>query len=385
MSTSKTARKLTPRKISGRILIADDKPPELLRVTKTLLEQLNPGWQVFEAESASIGKEILRDQFRRKKPIDVLLTDLKMENADAGFDLLKDAKNLDEAVVAILITGYGDDNTRELAFQLGAFDYLEKPVPPKILALKLRAALHYKDSLRRVHFLRRYFDSKVFEAIQGDPSLLEMQKRMITICFWDIRGFSRLCVDLQAHPNLIAGFLREYSEIGSTAVFSHGGVVDKFIGDGVMALFGALSNKDEMGKSDALDAVKAALQFKSEFEILARQWEDKFQLHTPNAISIGLGCGIHSGEALVGSVETEFRDQFTALGPHVNFASRLESRAESGQILISQSTAARVRTDIALIPSGEISDIKNVAGTFKLFSVSAGMREGLLAIQDKSQ
>jgi hypothetical protein len=73
----------------------------------------------------------------------------------------------------------------------------------------------------------------------------------------------------------------------------------------------------------------------------------------------------------VGNVGTDFRDQFTALGPHVNFASRIEARSQSGQILLSQSTEARVRAVIEAEAAGEISDIKNISGTFKLFSAKA--------------
>jgi hypothetical protein len=76
-----------------------------------------------------------------------------------------------------------------------------------------------------------------------------------------------------------------------------------------------------------------------------------------------------TGEVLVGNVGTEFRDQFTALGPHVNFAARLEGRAKSSQILVSQSTGARVESIIPIALAGEISDIKNIPGEFKLFSV----------------
>ena len=82
-----------------------------------------------------------------------------------------------------------------------------------------------------------------------------------------------------------------------------------------------------------------------------------------------MACGIHTGEALVGNVGTDFRYQFTALGAHVNFASRIEARAKAGQILVPQLTKARIKEKAKLKPAGEINDIKNIQGTFNLFSV----------------
>src|SRR5262249_49085307 len=152
----------------------------------------------------------------------------------------------------------------------------------------------------------------------------------ITICFWDIRGFSRLCEILKANPTLISGFLREYCEVGARTIFEHGGLLDKFIGDGIMALFGVLDGKNDDGKGDAIQAVRAAMTLRMRFKALLEKWVKEWALYTPHKIEIGLGCGIHSGEALVGNVGTEFRDQFTALGPQVNFASRIEARSEPG-------------------------------------------------------
>src|SRR5262249_53402540 len=105
------------------------------------------------------------------------------------------------------------------------------------------------------------------------------------------------------------------------------------------------------------------------FAQIAEKWMNQWALYTPNKIDIGLGCGIHTGEVLVGNVGTEFRDQFTALGPHVNFTSRIQSRAKHGQILLSKSTEVRLQQRVPLTAAGEIGDVKNISGTFPLFLV----------------
>jgi adenylate cyclase len=181
-----------------------------------------------------------------------------------------------------------------------------------------------------------------------------------------------LCESLKAHPTLIAGFLREYFEIAARVIFEHHGVLDKYIGDGVMGLFGALNHKNDEGRQDAIHAVGAALDLRTQFGMLLKKWTDQWTLYTPQSIEIGLGCGIHTGEALVGNVGTDFRDQYTALGPNVNFAQRIEARSDKNQALISASTQIRVKDHFDLKEVGVINDVKNISGEFRLYSVLAG-------------
>jgi class 3 adenylate cyclase len=138
-----------------------------------------------------------------------------------------------------------------------------------------------------------------------------------------------------------------------------------------MALFGVLNHKDDEGKADALAAVKAAIDLRPRFDEAYKHWLEQWTLYTPHKIEIGLGCGIHTGEAHVGNMGTDFRDQLTAVGPHVNFTSRLEGRADSGQILISQTTEVRVHSHVRSVKIGTTDDLKNIAGDYELFSVQS--------------
>jgi class 3 adenylate cyclase len=358
----------------SRILIVDDEK-ENRDALKRALGDENPDWELFTAASETEGKVLLEAQLAKKEPIDVVLTDLVMATEQSGMNMLQEARKLDPLVMAILFTAKEKSLDRFAAFDYGAFDVVEKNIrgtaAVREMNIKTRAALRYREWSQRVNFLRRYFDPRVFDAIERDPSLLSLKQRTITICFWDIRGFSRLCEILKAHPTLIAGFLKEYCEVAAKIIFDHGGLLDKFIGDGIMALFGVINHKDDNGKADAIAAVRAALDLRPKFESVLARWMEQWTLYTPHKIEIGLGCGIHTGEVLVGNVGTEFRDQFTALGPHVNFASRIEARAGSGQILMSQSTEARVRSAVTGSPAGVINDIKNIPGNFSLFAAEA--------------
>jgi len=355
-----------------RILIVEDEK-ENREALKRALGDENPDWEILTAESEAVGSDCLRAQLTKREPVDVVLTDLVMETEASGMNVLQEARKADPLVMAILFTAKEKSLDRYAAFDYGAFDVVEKNIrgvsAVREINLKTRAALRYREWSQRINFLRRYFDPKVFATIERDPSLLALKQRTITICFWDIRGFSRLCEVLKAHPTLIADFLREYCEVAARTIFEHGGLLDKFVGDGVMALFGVLNHTDDEGVADALAAVQAAVDLRPRFDELVARWMKQWTLYTPHTIEVGLGCGIHTGEVLVGNVGTDFRDQFTALGPHVNFAARIEARAQAGQILVSQSTEARVGAEVSVTPAGEIDDIKNIPGSFRLFEV----------------
>ncbi|MBF0563791.1 MAG: adenylate/guanylate cyclase domain-containing response regulator [Nitrospirae bacterium] len=357
----------------SRILIVDDEVENLNSLTLALGDD-NPDWIIFQAKSESAGETILKVQLSKSEPVDVVLTDLVMESEDSGMNILKKARLIDPLVMAILFTAKEKSLDRYAAFDYGAFDVVEKNIrgvsAVREIITKTRAAIRYRQWSQRINFLRRYFDPKVFAAIEREPSLLSLSRKMITIVFWDIRGFSRLCDILRAHPTLISGFLQDYCEVAAKTIFQHNGLLDKFIGDGVMALFGVLNHKQDEGSADAISAVKAAIDLRPTFTKNVGKWMEKWKLYVPDKIEIGLGCGIHTGEVLVGNVGTDFRDQFTALGSQVNFASRLETRSKPGQILLSQSTEIRVKSDITVLPAGEISDIKNIPGTFPIFEVN---------------
>jgi adenylate cyclase len=205
--------------------------------------------------------------------------------------------------------------------------------------------------------------------LKNDSKLLEPSRRTLTIVFWDIRNFSGLTDQLRAHPELIAGFLREYFEEAAKIIFKHEGVLDKFIGDGVMALFGVLNQSQDKGVNDAISAAKAARDFRIEFENIKERWIKEWRMSVTNEMSqIGLGCGINTGEVIAGNVGPSFRHQFTALGDAVNFASRLQSDAKRGEIVISQSTQARIGSAMHTEERGIIS-VKNKPGNFPTWRI----------------
>jgi len=356
------------------VLIVDDEAQNV-NALKRELQDRNPSWIIHTAKN-----EFDAIALMSQHSPDAIISDLVMTTDKGGMEVLREAKARDPLIMVILITAYEKRLDRYRAFELGAFDCVQKNTPGVIAAeeisIKTQAALRFRElalqqieTQKRLAFLKRYFDPRVFGMLEESPELLNIKNQTVTICFWDIRGFSRLCESLKAHPSLIAAFLQEYFKLSAQVIFAHHGVLDKYIGDGVMGIFGSLNHKDDEGREYAKFAVSAALDLRSRFDDLLKEWKDRWNLYTPQAIDIGLGCGIHTGDVLVGNVGTDVRDQYTALGPDVNLAQRIEAHAGKREIIISASTQTRVKDHFELASPTILENVKNIAGEFQVYSV----------------
>ena len=146
----------------------------------------------------------------------------------------------------------------------------------------------------------------------------------ITVLFADIRGFTR--ISEHAPPEQIVSLLNRYFSAMTDIIFAHGGTLDKYLGDGLMALFGAPTTTPE----DASNALNAAVAMQR--RIIGINDE----LRTEGFSELGVGIGLHTGEVTVGYIGSERRSEYTAIGDAVNTASRLESNARGGEIRLAK-------------------------------------------------
>ena len=188
--------------------------------------------------------------------------------------------------------------------------------------------------------LQRQLDPAIIEYL-SDPNATLIQNRVLTIVFWDISNFSKLTEVFKDHPELIAVFLNEYLGVAVPIIHEYGGIIDKFIGDGILAYFG-FKEPDDDGSIGASNAILAALSLKKAFQNFKHNWLDIWKTVSNFDISIDVKCGVNTGFVLVGLMGSQERDQFTVIGTHVNLASRLEGIAEADQIVISQYTMEKV-------------------------------------------
>ncbi len=194
----------------------------------------------------------------------------------------------------------------------------------------------------------RYVNDYVLAQLLDSPEGDEMAgiEREVTVLFADIRGFTRLSEGMMA-PSIVT-LLNEIFQLVSDRILERGGTIDKFIGDSVMAYFGA-----PVPYSDhALRAASAALDIMRAIEDRARR-SSGLDPSCSSLIPVQVGIGVHSGNVVVGNIGSDRRTDFTAVGDPVNVAHRLEKLAKPGEILVSEAVKRRLRDELRLCFVGE--------------------------------
>jgi adenylate cyclase len=198
-----------------------------------------------------------------------------------------------------------------------------------------------KQSQARSSF-ERFLPRQVVDEILRSPERIKLGgvRQKVTALFADVRNFTTLSEN--STPELIVSLLNRYFSMVSEIIFRHGGTLDKYIGDGLMALFGA----PYVGELDAVQAVRAAV----EMQRAMLRFEE--ELKAENLPPISIGIGINTGQAIVGYIGSETRLDYTAIGDTINTAARLESLAQPGQIVISENTMQVLDESFTLKPLG---------------------------------
>jgi adenylate cyclase len=207
---------------------------------------------------------------------------------------------------------------------------------------QMARSLLEKEMIKRA--FTRYVAREVVDEILKDPERLVLtgERREVTVLFCDIRGFTRLSERLG--PEEVVILLNQFYTLMIETTFKHDGTLDKFLGDGVMCIFGAPISH----ANDALQAVRTAVAMQDAVRALS----DRRVAEGRDPITAGIG--VSAGEVVAGTFGTEDRMEYTVIGDSVNVASRLESQAKPGQILLSAQTWDRVRDDVAARSLGMI-------------------------------
>lgn len=352
---------MTPR---GSILVIDDDAVVRSMLARRLEQS---GHDVSTAKNGREGLEAVRAE-----AFDVVLLDVLMPELD-GYQVLEQLKKDPKLrhIPVVMITALDDMESAVRCIELGADDYLPKPIDPVVLAARINAGLtkkrlhdlelsHLEEvdrlnrrlearveeqmaELVRTGELRRFMPHQVAEGLLAGqlPSSEGFERRKLTLLFTDMVGFTDLSDSLE--PEELSEVLDEYLREMAAVAVSHGGTLDNYIGDGVMVMFGAPQRAKE--QDQAWSAVQAAFEMKRRSEQLAERIRER---GIPADLRVRVG--VNTGHCTVGVFGSDVLRAYKAVGFPVNVTARLQTEADPGTILCGFRTYALIKERVRAEP-----------------------------------
>jgi len=315
------------------------------------------------ARKLSIGRTITRKVMRDR--VALLSQDAASDEQFAGVDSIV-SQGVRSTICAPLVAEtrvhgalYADRLDPFAAFKPDDLELISAVAAQTAIAVE-NARAHERlarEEVARANY-SRFLPEYVVKQMLENPDSFKLGgvSQVITILFADIRGFTR--ISEHAPPEKIVNLLNRYFSAMTDIIFAHGGTLDKYLGDGLMALFGAPTTTPD----DASNALNAAVAMQRRMLGINRE------LREEGFPEIGVGMGLHTGEVIVGYIGSDRRSEYTAIGDTVNTSSRLESNALGGEILISDATAKAAHSRYKLKPREAIM-VKNREQAVMLWEV----------------
>ena len=342
------------RKSAKTVLLAEQEVS-----TRTLLEDIlrEQGFKTLQAGDTE-GCLFLALQ----KNIDAFLLDLELPGGDP-VQLCARLRDIDRYKLTPIIFTAASSTSISLqsAFDAGADDFLEKPINPVIATARLRGHLQRMTYLREMEWVRanlnRYVSTRtqqVAEDHAATGTLLEPEERAVCILFSDVRGFTTLSQEMA--PNALFRMLGRHLAMQVDCVYRRGGYVDKFGGDGIMAIF------------DSDDRVTEACHCALEIMETTRHG------HSPDGPpNLPLGIGLNMGPVLIGNIGSEEHLDYSAIGETVNLAARLCGSARPMSILVSDAVASAAGADTTLnFPDRRFINVRGIQEPISVCSLEHG-------------
>jgi adenylate cyclase len=341
-----SVEKFPPEFFRDKIVLVGASAASIYDFHPTPFEEQAPG---FTAHATGIDN-LLHGEAMRPAPAWFLwLAVFVMSFAGAGILLRIHSTVGGVAALAAVLGGYAGGNY--LAF---ARAHLWLPLVAPVAALALSyvsaAAIRYATTGRELRRTRgtldRYISPALVDYVLENLETVELggQKKELTILFSDVRNFTTLTES--ADPTELIALLNEYLAAMTEIIFKYDGIVDKFIGDGILAYWGAFTP----GKNHALLAAQASLEMLERLAELNRRWEAEGRK------TIAIGVGLNTGEVIFGNVGSGKKIEFTVIGDPVNLASRLEglNKEFKTSIIISEFTRAQLGDVATVRPLGGV-------------------------------
>ena len=354
------------------ILIVDDTPANLSLLCDVLKSD-------YRTKAAVNGEKALKLAFSGTPP-DLILLDIMMPGMD-GYEVCRrlKANPATRNIPVIFVTAMSEVEDETRGLELGAVDYVTKPISAPIVKARVKTHLALYDQARemermiakleaqagdlaewnrsletrvaegvnqvdRLGRLKRFFSPSVVDLLLSgsaeDP--LKSHRREIAAVFLDLRGFTAFTET--SDPEDVMGVIGEYHEAMGQLVMAHSGTLERFAGDGIMIFF----NDPVQVDNPAEKAVKMAIAMQERFATLAQGWHKR-------GYELAMGVGVAQGYATIGAIGFEGRRDYGAIGTVTNLAARLCGEAAGGQLLISQRVQGLVADFARTDPVGELT------------------------------
>ncbi|WP_437492434.1 protein kinase [Sorangium sp. So ce1014] len=322
----------------AKILVIDDEPDVQLLVRQRFRQQIRKS--IYDFIFATDGETAL-DQLRKHPDVDVVLSDISMPGMD-GLTFLSRVAEINPTVQTVMVSAYGDMTNIRTAMNRGAFDFLVKPIDFKDLEATIQKTLRRVIELRKTarsteenDALRMFVSPSLVERIRSAaPDQGRIEEWQGTVAFIDIAGFRAAAGE--APPEDAIWTLNANFEVMIPEIAGRGGVIEKFLGDAMMATF--------RGEGHLSRALEACIAVRDQLHALAlRTGEDSPFTH-------GVSIGVDTGPMISGEIGSRAfgRLDYTVLGEIVGTAAYLESLAQKDQLLVTGRVAEGARAHFEL-------------------------------------
>jgi len=332
------------------LLFIDDEEGVRRSVVRALKKE---PYNIYTADNGKGGID-----FIKKNIFDVatVISDYKMPGLN-GLETLAGIASINPEITRIILTGYATMEAAIMATNEGIDGFLTKPFDN----IELRAKIRDISVRKR---LKQFVSEQVYKELKDASGDLKPTFHEVSILFSDIRGFTKMSQEIS--PEETVAFLnnRYFTPMGEIA-YQFKGTVDKHIGDSIMVVFGS----PVMHSDDTASSVKSAIAMQKKAIEINRELSQK------KGLKLKIGIGIATGKVFSGVLGSLRKKEFTSIGMAVNIASRLESIAKEGEILIDESTFQKIsdhkiteQIDVETLPPVKI---KGVDEPIRVYRVTA--------------
>ena len=342
------------------ILVVDDEADLEALIRQKFRRQIREG--KYEFSFAGNGNEALKI-LKENNHIGLVLSDINMPEMD-GLTLLINVSENNPMVKMVMVSAYGDMENIRSAMNHGAFDFVCKPVNFEDLEVTIEKTIQHIiqiqktfEAIKENNILKMYVDDSVLNFMsrqEFESSLRANETIEGTALFVDVCGFT--AISESEEPDFVVNFLNDYFDIIVKEILAHDGIIDKFMGDAVMAVF-----KGEYHLDRAIDA---GLSVRNRIDSITEPVKGK------NEYRPKVSIGINPGEMISGNIGAASlkRLDFTVIGDAVNTAQRLQSVAGQSQVLITDKAYEQIKDSFKCREVGDMT-LKNKSKPVKCYEV----------------